>query len=70
MTMLFVNAAHHFFCQIRALTAEGSTNQGRAFCGARVTSVAKDIAELAEVMLNVFSLISSEKSLVLLKCEA
>lgn len=70
MAMLFVNAAHHFFCQIRALTAEGSTNQGRAFCGMRVTSVAMDSAELAEVVLNIFSLINSEKSLVLLKCEA
>lgn len=31
--MLFVNTAYHLFCQIRALTAEGSTKQGRIFCG-------------------------------------
>lgn len=70
MTVLLVNVAHLFFCQIRALTAEGSTNQDRVFCSARVTNVAKDIAELAEVVLDIFSLMYSEKSLVLLKCEA
>ena len=51
--MLLVNTAHLVFCQIRALTAEGSISQGRTFCDVR-----DNVAELAEKTVNVFSLIS------------
>lgn len=63
--MLLVNTACLVFCQITALTAEGSISQDRAFC-----SVREIVAELAKKTENIFSLISSKKGLAFVKSEA